>query len=306
MFQFIRNSDVNEVILGILSDLIWVSTGILIFWVRRNLYFYLITKRKIITFFSKRKYLLIWNDHDIALSKRITQHLQTKGIDNYRIKHLRKPEDILYYPPSPKYVHAIIIIVTDVTKLSENEKIRIKIQTRLNKYVSAGGTLFGTHDLIYKRCRNEELQEMYGCQVKYFQRSINPIQVNTSPEYKSHPILTNLPHNFSLSDGEIITGEWANDIQKILLTSEKYFDPLINVPILCIRHSFYKGLLIWISCADKSDAVAASISMPQPEFIQILYNALTLTREIKNYSPELPVLQEQIETDNSKEQEIAQ
>ncbi|HLO45566.1 MAG TPA: hypothetical protein VK175_14605 [Leadbetterella sp.] len=300
ILKYIDHEWVKGVLINHLSTIIAFSLGFVISWVRRNIYFYLKLKRLILSVFRKKKYILIWNDDNKVLSENISNLLSLKfaqNNDSFLIKTLEKPEELLFYPVRSNLITAIILIVTDVTKLSEIEEERNKIQTHLVDFVKNGGILIGTHDIIYRRTRNEKLQEIFGCQSNNFIRFNNSsINVEINGKYSKHPLLEGLPNNFNLSDGEICWGEWSHDADLLISTTKK-FKPNSNidtvskkVPMLVIRKFPNKGkvgLTIWLNSCDKFERLADSLNPPQFEIIQIFSNAVLKKEEIKSYQREL-------------------
>ena len=257
--------------------------GYFISWYKRNTFFLIVYLRKFKYFFVRTKYILIWNDHKVDLSEKIGELLKDKGV-KYRFKFLVEPDELLTYPLSPKYIQTIILIVTDVTKLSESEPKRNQIQLNIFRYVRRGGTLFGTHDLIYRRCRNKTLQEAFGCETFNFLRVQTPLNAEVIAGYKDHPLLKGIDLNPKFEDGEVCYGEWDNDAMILIQTVENYpFADNNKVPLLAIRHTGSYGTLIWLNSADKSDEVAKSLSEPYKEVVKLLYNSITYSKEIREF-----------------------
>lgn len=257
--------------------------GYFISWYKRNTFFITVYLRKFKYFFIRTKYVLIWNDHKIDLSEKIADLLNDKGV-TYQFRFLIEPDELLKYPLSPKYIQTIILIVTDVTKLSESEPNRNQIQLKLVNYVRKGGTLFGTHDLIYRRCRNRTLQQAFGCETYNFLRVQTPINAEIILVHKEHPLLRGIDLNPIFHDGEVCYGEWDYDAMILIQTVDNYpFADNNKVPLLAVRHTGSCGTLIWLNSADKSDVVAKSLSEPYKEVIKIMYNAIVYSKEIKGY-----------------------
>lgn len=278
-------ADPLDIVFGFAGRIVWAIVGGIIIWARSNLYHYMIIKRKIVYFFTRKKFVLVWNDDSPEISEKIITKLKNKKPGKIAYKTIKTPDTILFYPALPKYVHAIILVVTDVTKLDENAKKRNLIEDKLLKYVSNGGLLIGTHDLIYRRCRNEKLQKAFGCTIKKFQPIPDGIHVSVVKKHRGHPLLRNIDDTFEFFDSEIITGDWDSNILKLIVTSEdNIIKGVNNIPMLCVNATTYDGLLIWINCGDKGDHVCDSIKIPQPEFIQVLSNALKYSKKIKEYS----------------------
>jgi len=279
-------TNLPEILYSFLPRLFYFVFGGLIVWMRRNVYIYMVVKRKIVVFITRKKYVIIWNDDSPEVSEKIINQIKQKKPGNFSYKIIKTPETILYYPASPREVQAIIIIVTDVTKLDENQQKRTDIEDKLIRYASAGGTLVGTHDIIYRRCRNEKLQKAFGCTLKKFKSAPEGIEVKLNPEYRGHPLLRGLKDSFRVRDNEIVTGMWDNNVHKLIITSTQvqFEDTKLEVPILCVNSATCDGLFIWISCGDKGDEVCDSVKLPDTYFIQMLYNSIRYSKKIKRYN----------------------
>jgi glycerophosphoryl diester phosphodiesterase len=256
---------------GVTSNAIWLILGVLVVWCRRKFRFSP-TGHTIKYFFSRKKYVLIWNDHNIETSEKIISQLPK--ISRIKYVALKEAENLLIYNLKPRYIHEIILIISDVTKFSEIEKCRRDIQLKLILYVRKGGTLLGTHDIIYRRCRNNALQEAFGCKLVNFQRDNKPINVLINKEYANHPLVKGLDDEFTLEDGEVCWGDWSKDAKFLIVTKKKYRDQRYSVPILSLRSIGNQGTFIWLNSGDKGEYLANSISKPQTEFIQILSNSI--------------------------------
>ncbi len=258
-------------------------SGYFVSWYKRNTFFLAAYLRIIQFVLTGKKYILIWNDHKIDVSDKISQLLKDKNI-KHRFVSIVEPDQLLKYPLSKKYVHEIILIVTDVTKLSESEKKRKQIQLKIINYVRNGGTLFGTHDLIYRRCRNKALQGAFGCETNNFLRVQEPVAAEVIDEHMHHPLLRGVDLDPRFEDGEVCYGEWDNDAIILIQSKDTFsFAGGNKIPMLVIRHTGNYGTLIWLNSADKSDELAKSLSEPYKEVIKILYNSIAYSAEIKEY-----------------------
>ncbi|MEW6446579.1 MAG: hypothetical protein AB1426_00565 [Bacillota bacterium] len=182
-----------------------------------------------------RKFIFLWNDVDIAISKQIVKFLE-KSQPNFHFQVLQSPKDILNYILSPKTTGCVILIITDVTKLSEDVKIRDRIQKSLLNYVYKGGGIIGTHDIVYRRVRNQLLENIFGCQLNCFLRTDKKIEYIKNPDFVDHPFCRDLPERFSVSDGEIVWGNWSPDALPLFSTEDG--KPLV------IAREYAKGRIV--------------------------------------------------------------
>lgn len=265
-----------EFIINISSDFIASTLIIILCWFRDDFvnkmliaYHFLIGK------LSRKKYVLIWNDDKIEnsenISKKLDEKLKLEKNSSIIFQSLNTPKEILDFPMNSSIVQAIILIVSDVTKLSENSKTKDKIQNWLVDYLGKGGGIIGTHDLIYRRVRNDKLEDAFGCQLNYFERVDGKGEVKylKNPCFENHDISKELPDSFELDDGEIICGKkWHVNANCLFHTDEENPKPLV----VAIEKS--KGKAVWINSADKKDGLAESISKPADEFIDILKSSI--------------------------------
>ena len=277
MFDF---KSIEGIAINIASTILIFFAGFFYSWFRSNVYFVSITKKKISYFFSKKKYVIIWNDHSEQSSEKICAELKKKA-NIFKYIVIDEPKDLLFYPIGIKYVQSIMFFVTDVTKLSEKPQERDKIQLKILNHLKNGGAFLGTHDIVYRRMRNDALEKIFGCQTNNFKRLNKPVDAIKNEEFYSHPLLKDIPDEFSFDDGEVCWGEWVPDA-KILIQSKIGYNNRKKVPLLVTRKVSFNGIAIWLNSGDKFIDLPKSISEPEEVLIQILANSLLYLKEIKN------------------------
>lgn len=252
-----------------------ISTGLIdsilifLFFCFRN---YLVTKICVLYHFLtvmllRKSYVLIWNDDDIAHSRKISKILE-KGNSSLLFRALKTPKEILRFLSNPFVVRAVILIDSDVTKLSEDIKIKEKIQNWLMRHLDKGGGIIGTHDLIYRRVRNEKLEKAFGCKLTDFIRTERKVKYVRNPDIRDHLLLKDLSESFELDDGETCWGDWCPDVTYLFLGEGEDPKPLV------VSREYSRGKVVWLNSGDKKDYIAVSISLPQEEFIILLRNAI--------------------------------
>jgi len=266
---------------GLLLNLLGFIGGYFISWYRRNSFHLVAILRFLKSLIIRRKYILIWNDNHLSTSEKIAKHLKKKGITE-RIVCLNAPYELLKFPLRPSAIKMIILIVSDVTKLAASEQLSNQIEQKLVDYVCDGGTLFGTHDIIYRRCRNLMLQQAYSCEINNFQRFEAPIKALRVQGALAHPLLRGLPEQITFDDGEVCWGNWGHEAKPLLVTAESVNNSG-QVPLLVAKHFGHNGMLIWLNAGDKGKELCKSLTRPQSAVIQLLYNAATLQSEILEY-----------------------
>jgi hypothetical protein len=79
-------------------------------------------------------------------------------------------------------------------------------------------------------------------------------------------------------------GKWNSDAIVLFETIKKFeIFGKKKAPLLTIRLHGHCGILIWLNSADKSDAVAKSLSEPHGNIIKLIYNSITYKKEIVEY-----------------------
>ena len=131
-------------------------------------------------------------------------------LDDYFIEIMSEPVEIL--SKNLQEIYAIILIVTDCTKFSSNIYAAKRINETLVRYVRKGGKLIGAHDVIYRRTKNELLQNMFGCKIVNFEQT-ETVHYHKTEECLEEDRFSNLPEDFVLHDAEIC---WEK-LQKMLM-----------------------------------------------------------------------------------------
>ena len=209
------------------------------------------------------RYLLLWTDATPAVTKRLAK---TLGADasTFGVVPLDNPEHVGRFSLRPSLIGAICLLVTDVSKLSESEKVRTRINGDLRKYVEDGGGIVGAHDLIYRRTRNQALEEVFGAIINQFARTEARVIYQRNPTKKDHPIAKFLPDEFALSDGEVISGDWKSDCEVIYQTKNSPPSALV------VAREYGKGKVVWLNSGDYKSGPPDSISIPEDGFVELL------------------------------------
>lgn len=215
----------------------------------------------------------MWIDDDRSYSRRLIQHLHEPGDRSLSFRAIRRPRSVLYYPRSRRRVGGVILLDTDVSKLADEPQAARLIEARLRKFVDGGGGLIGSHDLIYRRVRNTELQSVFGCKIMHFlSYKDHPVPYRLNPDQANHPLSSDLPKTYTLDDGEICWGDWAPDAVVVYTTDDDHQRPLV----VCREYS--DGRVVWLNSGDKADWLCASIARPEEPFVALLRNSLRWVR----------------------------
>ncbi len=209
------------------------------------------------------KHVLFWSDFDHGTQAKIIKRLALD--EGYYVEELVEPVEMLSKPL--EHVYAIVLIDTDVTKLSNNDLTLSRINQALVSYVEQGGRLICTHDLIYRRTRNEGLQNMYGCRIKFFEAR-ESVRYYKTDECKESGRFASLPDEFVLHDDEICWGDVAPDVDVYFETEDGR--------ALVFGREYGNGMCLWLNPGDYKEFPPRSILKPEKEFVALLRETLTM------------------------------
>ena len=238
--------------------------------------------RAINVLITGKKYVLIWIDERVETGKIMEDYFYDKD-DRFHYRELNEATKILRYPRGSRFTEVIILINTDVTKFSSNDKIREKVQDYLCKFTNNGGLLVGTHDIIYRRVRNTLLEGLFGCTITEFVKSEEQMDYVINSVYLLHPLLRDLESPIRMEDGEICWGKWHNDAHVLAncTISEKEY------PVIVAKKTKLGGI-VWINTGDKQKnhckTILDAITKENVNFLLIILNAIKHKKEILQYS----------------------
>ncbi|MGN1433511.1 MAG: toll/interleukin-1 receptor domain-containing protein [Ruminococcus sp.] len=222
------------------------------------------------TLIEKRlKHILAWGDFDHAVLEKIIKRLELGN--EYYIENLVEPLELL--SKNMDNIDSVILMITDVTKLSNYEFALKRINKLLVKYVKNGGRLICTHDVIYRRTRNELLQEMYGCKITNFLQTPTVQYIKTDFCLEENAF-SELPNSFALNDGEICWGDLAPDVDVFFATED-------GIPLVFARE-YGKGVCIYLNSGDYKNHPPRSILKPEKYFISLLKTSIHFSYYDKN------------------------
>ena len=233
---------------------------------------------KLISLFSantgkgrRQEKVLVWSDIPKAepTLKKFCKKLDSK----FEYIIIKDPSRIIYYELNT--IHAIILFNTDVTKLSTIEDTRVMLDKRLSDYVEHGGLLLGTHDIIYRRTLNENLQQAFGYYTKYFE-AIECVEYHKTDLCKKLNMFTSLGECFCLTDEEICWGDKYNLDDDVLVyftgNSTKSDEP---IPLVLSRmHG--NGYCFWINTGETKMKAPRSISLMEEPLILLINEILNI------------------------------
>lgn len=207
------------------------------------------------------KHVLVWADFDRGCISKIINKMDLDA--SYYLEILDDPVEIL--SKNLNAIDSIILLITDVTKLSNNDFVLDRINLALAEYVENGGKLIGAHDIIYRRTRNDKLQEIFGCRISSFkqQKDVKYIKTDLCGE---NGVFTSLPDEFTLTDEEICWGPVAPDV-------DVFFETEDEIPLVFGRE-YGRGICLWLNPGDFKDYPSKSILKPQSNFILLLKEML--------------------------------
>ena len=267
------------VITNIFSYIIIAICTIFLNFLRKKITLFSRIGRSVFSFITGRKYILFWMDDDIKNSNLIIQCLKNFNLNKYYFRNLILARQFSYYPNNPKFVEGIILINSDVSKLSYDTNTREKIQKHILSFVEKGGILIGTHDIIYRRVRNEIFESAFGCSIDNFQRYEQPILYKINNKIKDHPLLQGLPATFYIHDSEVCWGTWSPD--SLVLATFSLPDQKIA---LITTRNYEKGAIVWLNSGDKQAEQCKGISEPDKNLLLILRNAILNKKKIIQFN----------------------
>jgi hypothetical protein len=265
-----RINDIIGVAANVVSDVAAAGVVVVLVWLRDFIFsgivrFWHWTEGSV----RQRTHILVWTDDHRSSSQKICRALKTHDNGSHIYRPLERPRSLFLFPTSAKRVGAIILINSDVSKLADKPSVQANIESRLERYVSKGGTLIGTHDIIYRRVRCIKLQRMFGCQTtKFYPCRPGKVHYRLSPEAVKHPLRAGLAEEFDLDDGEVVWGDWAPDAQVIYSTPETTPKPLV------VAREHGDGKLVWLNSGDKTEWLCASLALPEEAFVHLLMNSI--------------------------------
>jgi len=215
--------------------------------------------------------VLVWSDIPKAEAtlKKLVKQLDSK----FEYVIINDPSRIIYFELNS--IHAIILFNTDVTKLSTIEDTRIMLDKRLSSYVENGGLLLGTHDIIYRRTLNKNLQEAFGYYTKYFE-AIERVEYHKTDICKKLNVFTSLDDRFYLTDEEICWGDkYDLDDDVIVYFTGNNTKSNDQIPLVFSR-AHGNGNCFWLNTGETKMKAPRSISLMEEPLILLINEILNL------------------------------
>lgn len=209
------------------------------------------------------KHILLWGDFDMGILEKLIIKLDLD--DSYYPEILCDAVEILSKDLTE--IDTIVLITTDVTKFSNNTYALQRLNQALVEFVRIGGRLICAHDVIYRRTRNIQLQELFGCQIDKFQQ-INSVHYVKTDFCKEKCLFESISDSFDLTDGEICWGELADDI-------DIYFETDEGIPLVFSRE-YGKGICLYFNSGDYKNNAPRSILKPEKPFVLLLRELINL------------------------------
>ncbi|MBQ2740950.1 MAG: toll/interleukin-1 receptor domain-containing protein [Clostridia bacterium] len=221
--------------------------------------------------------VLYWADFKKSYSRHLIKKLQeiNPSLEFTILDHI---VDILS-PNVDVFDYQIVMIqVTDVTKFSASESEREKIGELLEEFADEGNKLIVSHDVVYRRTRNEVLQEMYHYKINNFARENNVKYTKTS-YCKQVEAFSSLPSVFSLADGELCWGDISQLQDKKIFFDTVVVDPQtgkrLRIPLV-FGKIYGGGQLIWFNTGDAYDEPPAPITELDENFVKLLAECISV------------------------------
>jgi hypothetical protein len=211
-------------------------------------------------------------DDELHTSRTLARHIEN-ATTNYgkRVRVVVAPNgaDLMRRPVSGPGMHAVILIVTDVTQFTSKARDSVRFQNTLARYAHRGGCLILGHDVIWRRSRNKRLQELAGCTLDKFtrvNRVVHYVRVDHGDRMTSDKeLLDNLPQVMALGDNEVVIGSWKRDVEYLY-----HWQDDENVPLVT-RRTVGNGKVYWLNSGD-SNALGPprTLAKPDEQFVEML------------------------------------
>ncbi|MEW6323166.1 MAG: hypothetical protein AB1635_19020 [Acidobacteriota bacterium] len=206
--------------------------------------------------------VLVWSDLPANDESRLAARLRTK-LGNVELVQLRSAAEFRRHPLNRRCVKCVILIVTDVTKIADDEHTRRDLESRLVAYVNNGGGLIGLHDAVYRRIGLDQLRQQFGCESTTYSPYSEPILYVRTRHAGRCPPFGQMTETFSLDDGELLKTSWVSDAVTIYETPD-------GTPLVVCR-DLDSGRLVWLHSANRGEnGVASSIRNPDRQLIELL------------------------------------
>lgn len=207
------------------------------------------------------KHLLVWSDFDRGILSKLIRKLDMG--EDYFIEIMEEPTEIL--GKDMRCIDTVILINTDVTKLANNDDAISKINKVLTEYTDNGGRLIVTHDIIYRRTRNEGMQSLLGCKITNF-TAAEKVKYKKTQLCNETEKFMSLPEEFELHDNEICWGNYGPDV-------DVFFETEDGKPLVFTRE-YGRGVCIWLNPGDFKDYPPQSVAKPEAGFVQLMREAI--------------------------------
>jgi len=211
-------------------------------------------------------------DDELHTTRTLARHIEnataTYGIQ-VQVVVAPNGEDLMRRPVSGPGMHAIILMVTDVTQFTSKAREGVRFQNMLARFAHRGGCLILGHDVIYRRSRNKRLQELAGCTLDRFarvNRVVHYVRVDHGDRMSSDKeLLANLPQVMALGDNEVVIGSWKRDVEYLY-----HWQDDENVPLVT-RRTVGHGKVYWLNSGD-SNALGPprTLAKPDEQFVEML------------------------------------
>jgi len=226
------------------------------------------------------KKVLYWADFDFKLnySKRLIKQLK-EHCPEYDFTYLKEIWKIGDESFDLNEYDVIILQSTDVTKFSADDSEITRIGEKLEDYIDEGKKIIVSHDVIYRRTRNERLQDMYNYKIKNFARA-KEVEYFKTTFCKKTNAFSSLNDSFKLWDGEVCWGDVTNLNDKMVFFETEVKDPTNDQAKIFVPTVFGKkyngGSLIWFNTGDTFEDPPKAIAELDKNFVNLLIECLNI------------------------------
>jgi hypothetical protein len=212
-------------------------------------------------------------DDELHTSRTLARHIESATSDyglRVRVKVALNGADLMRRPISGPGLHAVILLVTDVTQFTSKRRDNDRFQNGLARYAHGGGCLILGHDVVYRRSRNKRLQELAGCSLDRYARPNNRVVHYVRVDYGDRmsadkELLRALPQVMALGDNEVVIGSWKADVEYLYHWQDDETVPLVT------RRTVGNGKVYWLNSGDSNaSGPPRALAKPDEQFIELL------------------------------------
>jgi hypothetical protein len=213
-----------------------------------------------------------------SLAHRLQSEIRKLSGNRVSVLTMSTGDELVHTPMLRPLVDGVVIVITDVTTLSNDQNRRFYLQKKLQLFVRYGGSVVVTHDALYRRSKNEGLQELGGCKIVNFRpvsSSVRYVRVDDGERVSENGgLLERLLPNFDMEDREVVWGNWSPGVEYLYVWADNPEIPLVT------RRKVGRGAIFWCNTGDSdANGPPPSITRLDSEFIPLVAKLVVFGRK---------------------------